>query len=253
MNRYALDPPDDDAYELQPNATCEDCGVAYAKADADPTTWCDACSDRRDRWGHGTGGADDAHGGAGGGPGESARCRMIPKCLSPEIVPVVDVEIVPYTVNGISPVVDVALVPTPMQLQLPTLAELQATPRALRKDQLPTKLGRAIASRAFRLEDQRQLRKWAAAVKARDRWRDRKTGLRVRRCLELDPRRAEAHHVVSKDDWAVRYDVRNGITLSLATHDAVERGQLAIEGTVFFLVAGTRYIDATFPVTFVRR
>jgi hypothetical protein len=34
--------------EIQPNASCTDCGVDYAKADADPTTWCDPCSDRRD-------------------------------------------------------------------------------------------------------------------------------------------------------------------------------------------------------------
>jgi hypothetical protein len=178
---------------------------------------------------------------------------MIPKFLRPEVVPFVDIEIVPYTETGITgPVVDVALVPTAVQLHLPTLAELQATPRATPKHELPTKLDRAIASRAFRLEDQRQLRKWASAVKTRDRWRDRKTGLRVRRCLELDPRRAEAHHVVSRDDWAVRYDLRNGVTVSASTHDALTRGQLAIEGTEYFTVRGVRYIDATFPVVFVR-
>jgi hypothetical protein len=180
---------------------------------------------------------------------------MIPKFLRPERVPFVEIEIVTLD-HEIGPVVDVALVPvsidTAVQLQLPTLAEMQATPRAKRKDELGTKLDRAIKSRAFRLEDQRQLRKWAYAVKARDRWRDRKTGLRVHRRLELDPQRAEAHHVVSKDDWAVRYDIRNGLTLSLATHDAVERGQIGIEGTVFFLVAGARYIDCTYAVVFVR-
>lgn len=34
--------------DLEPNATCTDCGVDYSKADGDPTTWCDACSDQRD-------------------------------------------------------------------------------------------------------------------------------------------------------------------------------------------------------------
>ena len=51
MSRYGDDNThafEDD--ELQPNASCTDCGVAYSKADADPTTWCDACSDRRDAW-----------------------------------------------------------------------------------------------------------------------------------------------------------------------------------------------------------
>jgi hypothetical protein len=52
MSRYNLDPPDDDAYDvhLQANATCTDCGADYVKALIDPTTWCDSCSDRRDRW-----------------------------------------------------------------------------------------------------------------------------------------------------------------------------------------------------------
>ena len=41
----------DDTYHddpWPPNASCSDCGIAYGKADHDPTTWCAACSDRRD-------------------------------------------------------------------------------------------------------------------------------------------------------------------------------------------------------------
>jgi hypothetical protein len=135
---------------------------------------------------------------------------------------------------------------------LPTLAQQQATPRATPKHELETRLDRAIANKAFRLEDARKLRQWAFDVKTLDKWRDQKTGRRVLRTLSLDPDRAEAHHVESRDDWAVRYDVRNGICLSLATHDAITRGQLAIEGTVFFRVKGQRYINARFPVIFVR-
>lgn len=37
-----------DCYDVQPNATCSDCGVDYSKGEHDPTTLCDACSDRRD-------------------------------------------------------------------------------------------------------------------------------------------------------------------------------------------------------------
>lgn len=116
----------------------------------------------------------------------------------------------------------------------------------------PSKLDRAIVKKIARLLDAKWLRRWAAEVKARDRWCDRMTGVRLRRCLELDPLRAEAHHVVSKTDSAVRYDVRNGICLSLLTHDAVERGLFRIEGTAWFQVDGVTYIDATAPVTFVR-
>lgn len=135
---------------------------------------------------------------------------------------------------------------------LPTLADVNAVPHATPKHQLETKLDRAIANKAARLLDQKRLREWAFKVKERDKWRDMKTGRRVLRTLNLDPDRAEAHHIAGKDDWAVRYDERNGICLSLATHDAVTRGRLTIEGTVWFTVKGARYIDGRYPVIFVR-
>jgi len=115
-----------------------------------------------------------------------------------------------------------------------------------------TKLDRAVVKKAARLTDAAQLRAWALAVKVRDHWTDRRTRQRVRATRDLDPLRAEAHHIVGRGDRAVRYDVRNGLCLSLATHQAVELGQLRIEGTVFFRIKGCRYIDATYPVFFVR-
>lgn len=134
--------------------------------------------------------------------------------------------------------------------KLPTLADSQAVPRATPKPN--TRLDRAIAKKAARLMDEKLLRKWALDVKTRDRWKDRKTGQRVTRTLSLNPDRAEAHHVVSRDDHAVRYDIRNGICVSALTHDALTRGQLAIEGTAWFRKGGVKYIDATAPVYFVR-
>jgi len=136
--------------------------------------------------------------------------------------------------------------------RLRTLAEVNARPHARRKNQLESKLDRAIANKAVRLADKRQLDAWAVAVKERDRWRDRKTGVRVHRTRQLDPLRAEAHHIEPKEDWAVRYDVRNGICLSFATHFAVERHVFRIDGTVFFRKGGATYIDGRFPVIFVR-
>ena len=115
-----------------------------------------------------------------------------------------------------------------------------------------TKLDRAIASKAARLLDAQKLRRWARDVKDRDSWKDRKTGLKVRSTRTLDPDRAESHHLVSKDDWAVRYDVRNGVTLSLANHLAVELGRYRIDGTRWFTVKGQRYINGNFPIYFVR-
>lgn len=50
MSRFGDE--DDNALDVgvQTNASCADCGVDYAKATDDPTTWCDPCSDKRDRW-----------------------------------------------------------------------------------------------------------------------------------------------------------------------------------------------------------
>jgi len=120
----------------------------------------------------------------------------------------------------------------------------------MKKRDLPTKLDRAIASKAARLLDKRKLDAWAVAVKTRDRWKDRRTGVKVFRTRALDPLRAEAHHIASRDDRAVRYDVRNGVTLSLESHELVERHILVIVGTKWFTKAGTRYINGTAPVTF---
>lgn len=136
--------------------------------------------------------------------------------------------------------------------RLKTLDQVHARPHATRKDQLPTKLDRAIANKAARLLDASKLRIWAAKVKNRDAWKDRKTGVKVLSTRALDPLRAEAHHIEPKADRAVRYDPRNGVCLSFRTHDEVERGVLRIDGTAFFRKNGARYIDGRAPVIFVR-
>ena len=115
-----------------------------------------------------------------------------------------------------------------------------------------TKLDRAVANKAARLLDAQQLRAWARTVKDRDHWRDMKTGKRVFSTKALDPDRAEAHHIEPKANKATRYDPRNGVTLSLASHLAVELGRYRIDGTKWFTVKGQRYINANFPVYFVR-
>lgn len=132
--------------------------------------------------------------------------------------------------------------------QLLTLAQVQAVRRSGPKPS--TKLDRAIANKTARLDDATQLRVWALAVKTRDQWKDRKTGVRVLRTLTLDPLRAEAHHIEPKGNRATRYDVRNGICLSLETHLRVEQNRLRIVGSRFFVKGGVRYIDGSAPVTF---
>jgi hypothetical protein len=134
---------------------------------------------------------------------------------------------------------------------LPTLAQVHAVRRGGPKPS--TKLERAIAHKAARLLDVAKLRTWARAVKNRDQWKDVKTGQRVLSTRQLDPLRAEAHHIEPKSNKATRYDVRNGITLSLATHLLVETYVYRIEGTAWFTIDGGRYVDGTFPVIFIRQ
>ncbi len=50
MSRFGFEDADPDFDEVPFNATCTDCGADYGRAEGDPTTWCDACSDRRDGW-----------------------------------------------------------------------------------------------------------------------------------------------------------------------------------------------------------
>jgi hypothetical protein len=50
MSRYGEEDRDALDADVQMNASCTDCGVDYAKAENDLSTWCDACSDRRDAW-----------------------------------------------------------------------------------------------------------------------------------------------------------------------------------------------------------
>jgi hypothetical protein len=131
-----------------------------------------------------------------------------------------------------------------------TLNDVQQERRATPKSELKTKLDRAVEKKQADREDEKQLATWALRVKDRDQWKDRKTGKRVKKTRQLDPLRAEAHHIESRENLDVRYDDRNGITLAYETHDAVERNKLRIVGTKFFTKSGRKYIDATFPVRF---
>lgn len=139
---------------------------------------------------------------------------------------------------------------TPDLSKLMTVGERHARRHATPKHQLTTKLDRKMAVQVADRADERKLRAWATAVKALDKWKDRHTGLAVRRTHVLAPDSAHAHHIAPKGDWNVRYDVRNGICLSFKTHYAVEMNQLRIVGTKFFTKKGKRYINGRHPVTF---
>lgn len=140
-----------------------------------------------------------------------------------------------------------------MSLQdLQTLDETQRTRDRAQPKPDTSSLTRSIARKGARRLDRDRLIVWAQTVKDRDRWRDRKTRQRVYPTDVVDPLRAEAHHIEPKADKRVRYDPRNGVCLSLATHALVTSGILRIEGTAWFRVKGQRYIDGRKPIYFVR-
>lgn len=98
MSRWSLDPPDDDAYDERPDATCDDCGIDFFGR-AELGGICDACCNARDAW------------------VDRLELRMLKADLTrlnPARYgsPVVDVAIVPLDPWApIGPVVEVGLVP----------------------------------------------------------------------------------------------------------------------------------------------
>lgn len=142
----------------------------------------------------------------------------------------------------------------PIWLDRPTLDERSRIGRAVPKAELKTRMDRAIEKKQDKREDERKLLVWAKAVKERDHWKDRLTGHKVKRpgkVAVIDPDAAHAHHGEPRENYDVRYDIRNGITLSALTHEKVEKNELAIVGKHYFVVNGKRYLNLSKPVKFV--
>lgn len=135
---------------------------------------------------------------------------------------------------------------------LPTLEQGRALRPLKQKWDMPT-LADARADRDA--DDKKKLAIWRDLVFALDKFTCRCCGCRVTRTLRRQPDRAEAHHVVGRADKAVRYDVRNGITLCHACHRRVTgmvKDKLVIIGSAFFHVtdSAVRYLNARQHVDF---
>jgi hypothetical protein len=142
----------------------------------------------------------------------------------------------------------------PIWLDRPTLDEQSRIGRAVSKSEIKTRMDRAIEKKQDKREDERKLAIWAKAVKARDKWTDRLTGRAVKKPGKvsiIDPDVAHAHHGEPRENYDVRYDIRNGITLSALTHEKVEKNELTIVGKHYFVVKGRRYLNLSKHVTFV--
>lgn len=130
---------------------------------------------------------------------------------------------------------------------LPTLGEIQGLRRAVPKYAEKSRL----QAKREKTTDHRKT--WDAVTREiwmRDHGRDRLTRRKVKKTIALDPLRGEVHHVVSRDDRAVRYDRRNLLLLSLETHGRVERHELRIVGTHWFTINGKTYVNTEYPVRF---
>jgi predicted restriction endonuclease len=132
--------------------------------------------------------------------------------------------------------------------RLPTLAEQQQTRRAIPKYQIPSRLDEKTASDK---DDARALDVWRKAVARRDRNRCRHCGVLTVPTLELQANRREIHHLRSRTDPVVRYDVRNGVVLCATHHSAVSRHRLfAVQPAADMFTAGRtlkKYLNGDSP------
>lgn len=135
---------------------------------------------------------------------------------------------------------------------LPTLAEVQA---ARTGPLWKSPVSRLDEKTAADKDDAKRLDHWRRSVRTRDRGRCRVCGVKTVTTIDRDPKRGEAHHIVSRTDAAVRTDVRNGLWCCLKCHQRFKgRGvRLHVIGTaaqMFTAANGKQYLDATQPLQF---
>lgn len=131
---------------------------------------------------------------------------------------------------------------------LPTVAQVAAA----RRGPIAKGPSRLDVKTADDRDDARDEKIWRKACITRD-------GKVCRRCkrvvvvqLELVANRLEVHHVAGRVDRAVRWDVRNGITVCAFCHDLLTRHELFILQAAkhLFTVGQQTYLNAAKKVTF---
>lgn len=133
--------------------------------------------------------------------------------------------------------------------RMTTMAEVNATPRAVQKSAMVSRLD---VKEAKDKDDEKKLEQWKRDVRLRDKGRCRVCGIKTIKTLELDPKRGEAHHIASRKDKAVRHDIRNGLHTCLSCHQKITAGKLFIHQIAkhLFKVGTQAYIDGSKKVTF---
>jgi hypothetical protein len=137
---------------------------------------------------------------------------------------------------------------------LPTLAEISATRRAVPKHELRSRLDEKTTSDK---DDARQLEAFRRAVVQRDRGRCRVCGCRTVKTLALDPKWREVHHLISRTNPVTRYDPRNGITVCHADHRRLTSHRLFVVGTASEMFQAGKvpkwYLNADGPLQFTEK
>lgn len=129
---------------------------------------------------------------------------------------------------------------------LPTIAQIAAERAGQACAKGPTRLD--VKAQAD-TSDAANLRRWAAAVKLRDKGRCRVCAIRTIATLALDPKRGEAHHLISRSVKVIRHDVRNGLWTCARHHQRLTRHQLIVVATAAqrFVVGGVSYVNGDDP------
>jgi len=141
----------------------------------------------------------------------------------------------------------------PALAHVPTAAEVAADRQG--KPLWKSPITRLDAKTAADKDDAKLLDQWRKAVRFRDRGRCRCCGVKTVTTIDRDPKRGEAHHIVTRADAAVRTDPRNGLWLCLSCHQRLQgRGRrLHVVGKasqLFTAANGKSYLDATYALTF---
>ncbi len=139
---------------------------------------------------------------------------------------------------------------------LPTLAQVQA---ARVGKPISKGVSRLDAATAEDKDDARKLRRWAAEVKARDAGICRVCGVQTIVTCELDERRGENHHIVSRTNPVTRHDRRNGLHTCARCHRRFKAHKLFVVGTARQMYKAGRglsarwYLNGDLPLTFSER
>jgi hypothetical protein len=137
---------------------------------------------------------------------------------------------------------------------LPTLAELNARPRAEQKGK-GAEPSRLQVKTAKAKDESKAEAKWKAAIWKRDDGKCRWCRRAVRKCLELVADRGECHHVSGRVVREIRWDVRNGALFCASCHERLtgtvgEKHLITSKHT--FSADGIAYINADKPFRYQR-